>query len=123
MKKKNRDLENLELEMQQAEELLKKCFCGHDRMSHLDWGHEGACEKVDCSCRKFGNKCNACGTEGFHNPEVCISLLRGKVQILLNALKATLHLSLEMKGTKNLSQSELAAIQTAKDAIRDTEGL
>lgn len=42
---------------------------------------------------------------------------------LLNALKATLHLSLEMKGTKNLSQSEIAAIETAKAAIRKAEGV
>jgi hypothetical protein len=41
---------------------------------------------------------------------------------LLAALKATLHLSLEMKGTKNLAQSELSAIQDAKAAIQKAEG-
>lgn len=48
--------------------------------------------------------------------------IRDAAPELLSALKATLHLSLEMKGTKNLSQSELAAIETAKASIRKAEG-
>ena len=27
-------------------------------------------------------KCNACGREDQHEPEVCIAMLRGKVQVL-----------------------------------------
>lgn len=88
MSKKN-DQKNMDLEREQAEEAVKLCDCGHSKFQHLDYGNEGACELGSCECKKYkpGRPCNACGMEGNHPPECCISRLRGEVAILRDLVK------------------------------------
>lgn len=120
---KKSDQRNMDLEREQAREAVKLCDCSHSKYQHLDWGNEGPCELGSCDCRKYkpGRPCNACGLEGFHPPEICISRLRGEASVLLDALKGIMHLALEMKGTKCLGKFERVAIETAKKAIREAE--
>lgn len=88
MGKKN-DQKNMDLEREQAQEAVKLCECGHSKFQHIDWGNEGICGLDSCSCKKYepGRPCNACGMEGNHPSELCVSRLRGEVTILRDLVK------------------------------------